>query len=424
MGKLPSMEEPVAQSINRLTAGHVSKITIPGKYPDGGGLLLRIAAGGSKQWQFRFRKSGRERYMGLGSTRTVSLAEARAHALDARKLLLEGRDPIEERNKVKRDVLISQTPSVTFAEAFKQYLTAHSSSWKNEKHRWQWQQTIEAHALPKIGELAVQDVDTAAVRKVLEPIWCTTTETATRVRQRIEKILDWATVRGYRDGSNPARWRGHLETQLPRMPKSERVKHFAALPYDQIPIFMAKLRGREALSALALEFLILTAARTGEVINARWSEIDFGRAIWTIPANRMKARREHIVPLSERAAEIVLCLKELTSGGEMVFVTMSGGQMSGEAMRRLLERMGRSDITVHGFRSTFRDWAGDCTSHAREVAEGCLAHTVKGVEAAYRRSDALEKRRLLLTDWSNYCSPPIAADISELIPLKEGAVSA
>lgn len=393
----------MAQSINRLTAGHISKINIPGKYPDGGGLLLRIAAGGSKQWQFRFRRSGRERYMGLGSTRTVSLTEARARALDARKLLLDGRDPIEERNKAKQDALILQTPGITFAEACKQYLTAHSSSWKNEKHRWQWQQTIEAHVLPKIGELPVSDVDTAEVRKVLEPIWWTKTETATRVRQRIEKILDWATVRGYRDGSNPARWRGHLETQLPRMPKSERVEHFAALPYDQIPIFMTQLRDREALSALALEFLILTAARTGEVINARWSEIELGSAIWTIPANRMKARREHVVPLSERAVEIVSGLKELTTGGEMVFSTASGGPMSAEAMRRLLERMGRLDITVHGFRSTFRDWAGDCTSHPREVAEGCLAHTVKGVEAAYRRSNALEKRRSLLADWAAYC---------------------
>lgn len=409
----------MARSINRLTAGHVAKVKTPGSYADGGGLLLRIAPGGSKQWQFRYRFGGRERYMGLGGVQTVSLADAREAALQARKSLLDGHDPIEERRMTKRQALLAQATSITFTDACREYLAAHSSSWRNAKHREQWQRTLEMYAFPVIGDLAVRDIDMAAVLRVLDPIWRDKTETASRLRQRIEKVLDWAAVRGYREGENPARWRGHLETQLPKLSKRERVKHMPALPYEQIGDFISALREREGVSALALEFTILTAARTGEVIGARWDEMDLARAVWTVPAERMKAAREHAVPLSERALKVLTNLRELSTCDTVVFPAPRGGPMSNMAMLQLLKRMGRSDITVHGFRSTFRDWAGDCTAYPREVAEGCLAHTVQGVEAAYRRSDALEKRRRLLGEWARFCDAPKRE--GAIVQISEGA---
>lgn len=394
----------MARSIYRLSAAFVSKATKPGTYSDGAGLILRVAPGGSKQWQLRYRWGGKERYMGLGGVHTVSLANAREAARGARQLLLEGLDPIGHRRKARQAALSDQIHAITFRDACEQYIAAHESSWRNPKHRKQWRSTLERYAWPLIGDLPVRDINTASVHRVLEPIWLTKTETASRLRGRIENILDWATVREYRDGENPARWRGHLQSLLPARSKVQRVKHHVALPYTEIGLFITELLERSGAAARALEFTILTAARTGETLGTTWNEIDFERGVWTVPADRMKAEKEHVVPIPERAQEILKEMRDFGDGGDFVFPGSHGGPLSNMAMLQLIKRMGRKGITVHGFRSCFRDWAGDCTTYPREVAEGCLAHTIKGVEAAYRRSDALEKRRRLLQAWASYCN--------------------
>lgn len=396
----------MARSINRLSAAFVSKVTKPGTHSDGAGLILRVAPGGSKQWQLRYRWGGKERYMGLGGVHTVSLANARDAARQARQLLLEGIDPIGNRQKARQASLSGQIHAITFRDACEQYIAAHETSWRNPKHRKQWWSTLERYAWPLIGGLPVRDIDTAAVHRVLEPIWLVKTETASRLRGRIENILDWATVREYRDGENPARWRGHLQSLLPARSKVQRVQHHVALPYVQIGQFITELRERGGAAARALEFTILTAARTGETLGAKWNEIDLERGVWAVPANRMKAEKEHVVPISDRAQAILSEMEDVSDGGEFVFTGPRGGPLSNMAMLQLIKRMGRKGVTVHGFRSCFRDWAGDCTAYPREVAEGCLAHTIKGVEAAYRRSDALDKRRRLLQAWVTFCDTP------------------
>lgn len=403
----------LARTINRLTAGHVAKLSAPGTYVDGNGLILRIAPGGSKQWQFRYRWGDRERYMGLGGVRSLSLSKAREAARKARELLLEGRDPIEERRAAKRAALAERLKTVTFREACRLYLKAHQSGWRNEKHREQWSRTLEMYAWPFIGDLSVRDIDTAAVHKVLEPVWTTKNETASRLRQRIEKVLDWATVHGYREGENPARWRGHLQALLPAPSKVQKTQHLPALPYQKVGDFLRSLRDRDGIAARALEFTILTVARSSEATGARWEEVDFDAGTWTVPAERMKAGREHVVPLSERAVEILRSMEAVSNGNGFVFPGQRKATLSNMAMLQLLKRMEWQSITVHGFRSTFRDWAGDCTAYPREVAEACLAHTIQGVEAAYRRSDALEKRRRLLDDWAEFCRCPTTQQVFE-----------
>jgi integrase len=408
--------------IGKLNALKVAREKRPGLYGDGGGLYLQVTAGGSKSWIFRYwvaerdpatgkpvrdpttdKVKGRSREMGLGSRITVSLAEARDHALECRKLREKDIDPIDAREEARRHAALERAKSLKFKAAAATYMAAHRIAWKNDKHAAQWTATLQTYAYPLLGEVSVHAIDTALIMKVIEPIWAEKPETANRVRGRIESILDWATVRGYREGENPARWRGHLDKLLPSRSKVRRTQHHSALPYAELPAFMSLLREQEGVAALALEFTILTAARTGEVIGAQQSEINQRERLWTVPAERMKAGKEHRVPLSARALELTATAVE----ADINFVFPGGrlGQpLSNMAMLTVLRRMGRHDLTVHGFRSTFRDWASERTNFPSEVVEMALAHAVDNkTEAAYRRGDLFEKRRRLMDNWAEFC---------------------
>jgi integrase len=403
----------MSREVHRLSAKTVEKAKEPGDYCDGGGLYLQISATGSKSWIFRYARHGKSHWMGLGSERDVSLAEARSKASDARRQLVSGTDPLAAREGHRAQEKLQKVGSISFADCAKKYIDAHKAGWRNEKHVEQWQNSLDTYAGPVIGELAVKDVDTALVLRILEPIWSKKAETASRVRGRIERILDYARVRGYRSGENPARWRGHLDKLLPSAMNKKTREHHAALPYDELPAFMKELRQQGGNAARALEYLILNAARTGEVIGCEpENEIDLKKSVWTVPAGRMKAGKEHRVPLSPQAIKIVEGKPEgkyLFSGGK------EGAPLSNMAMLELLKRMGRDDLTVHGFRSTFRDWAAECTSYPGEVCEMALAHAITDkVEAAYRRGDLFEKRRLLMFDWAKYCDTP-KGDVVRLI---------
>lgn len=356
--------------------------------------------------------------MGLGSCITVSLAEARDRALECRKLREKEIDPIDAREAAKRQAALEQVRSLKFREAAKTYMSAHGVAWKNDKHAAQWASTLEAYAYPVIGDASVQSIDTALVMKVIEPIWAIKPETANRVRGRIETVLDWATARGYRHGENPARWRGHLDKLLPSRAKVRKVQHHSALPYVELPAFLANLREQEGIAARALEFTILTVARTGETIGARRAEFSTKEKLWTVPADRMKSGKEHRVPLSDRALENIPT--EAVDGGDFVFPGGRQGQpLSNMAMLKLLERMGRNDMTVHGFRSTFRDWVAERTNFAAEVVEMALAHAIDSkTEAAYRRGDLFEKRRRLMDAWAEFCGKISAS--GTVVALKTG----
>jgi integrase len=368
---------------------------------------LRIAPSGSKSWIYRFMLAGQAREMGLGSTDDVSLDEARELARECRKLCKQGVDPIEARHRRQVAARLQDARGITFEECARRYIAAHQAGWKNEKHARQWPQTLKAFAFPVFGSLPVQAVDVTLVMKAIEPVWSGKTETASRVRGRIEAVLDWATARGYRTGENPARWKGHLENLLPKKSKLRRVRHLAALPYNEIGAFMTELRRQEGVAARALEFCILTAMRTDEVLGAPWNEIDLDEAIWSVDAERMKAGREHRLPLSDRAIEILEEMRLLRQG-ELVFPgSRAARPLSHMAMLRVLEAMGRSDLTAHGFRSTFRDWAAESTNFPREVCEQALAHAIANkVEAAYRRGDLFQKRRQLMAAWARHCAAP------------------
>jgi integrase len=346
----------MARTIGKLTALAITQAKRRGYYGDGGGLLLQVSDGGAKSWVFRFKESGRLREMGLGPTHTVSLVEARQKALECRKARLDGRDPIQVRQAGRMAAKLDAATAMTFRDCAERYIAAHKAGWKNDKHATQWPATLTTYVYPSFGSLPVQAVDVGLVMKALESIWTEKPETAGRVRGRIESILDWATARGYRQGDNPARWRGHLENLLPKKTKIRRVEHHAALPYPEIGAFIAQLRRQqEGVPARALEFAILTAARTGEVIGARWHEINLTERLWTVPGERMKAGKEHRVPLSDAALAILEKLLE-TRQGDFVFPgSRTGRPISNMAMLMLLRRMGRGDLTAHGFRSSFRD---------------------------------------------------------------------
>ena len=402
---------------NRLTAVAVVRKKKLGRYGDGRGLWLQVSPSGTKSWLFRYMRNGKARQMGLGAVHTVTLAEARETAGDCRKLLLAGLDPIEARRAERMQSRVEAARGTTFKDCGERYIVAHEAGWKNAKHRNQWKSTLATYAYPVLGELSVAAIDTALVLKVIEPIWTVKPETAARVRGRIEAVLDWATAREYRQGDNPARWRGHMDKLLPARSKVARVRHHAALPYGELPVFMAALRKQDGVSPRALEFAILTAARTGETVGARWAEIDANTAVWNVPAERMKGEREHRVPLSARTLEI---LESLPREGEAEFVFPGGraeSPLSNMALLGVLRRMGRGDVTTHGFRSTFRDWAAEQTAYPREVCEAALAHALKDkTEAAYRRGDLFEKRRRLMADWSKYCTlpPPVGEKVVRL----------
>jgi integrase len=393
----------MAPTTGRLTALKVSRAKRPGMYADGDGLYLQITEGGAS-WVYRYMLNGRAREMGLGSLALYGLSEARAKAQDARRLRHQGIDPIEHRRAARAQAQIDAAKSKTFAECADAYIKVHRAGWRNGKHAAQWAATLATHA-GAIGALPVQAIDTTLVMKVLQPIWEKKPETASRVRGRIERILDWAKVSGYRAGENPARWRGHLDHLLAARSRVRKVKHFAALPYAELAGFLAALREQQGIVARALEFTILTAARSGETRGARRSEFDLLDKTWTVPAERMKANREHRAPLPARALTI---LQEMQAHHHCDdgFVFPGGKQdkpLSDMAFSMLLRRMGRGDLTAHGFRSSFRDWAAEQTNFPSEVAEMALAHAVGSkVEAAYRRGDLFEKRRRLMQAWAEF----------------------
>jgi integrase len=402
----------MARTINRLSHRKVEALKKPGMHSDGGGLYLQVTEGADrtprKSWLFRYAVAGRERQMGLGPLSDVSLAEARDRALSARELRRAGTDPITEREASRAEAKLVAAKTMSFDECATAYIAAHRAGWRNIKHANQWTSTISTYCSPIFGKLPVQLVDVGLVMKAIEPLWATKTETAGRVRGRIEQILDWAKVRGYRDGDNPARWRGHLDHLLPARGKISKVKHHPALPYAELPAFMEQLGRRDAVAGRALELAIFTAARTGEVIGAKWSEFDLKSRVWTIPSERMKGGREHRVPLSDAAMRIVRHVSTIREN-DHVFAGDRANALSNMSLLMLLRRMGRADITAHGFRSTFRDWVEEQTDTPRAVAEMALSHSVgNAVEAAYRRGDLFEKRRVLMEKWGQFCDTPPA----------------
>jgi integrase len=359
--------------------------------------------------------------MGLGSLSALSLTDARDKAAECRRLRQEGVDPIEARKAQREQAALEAATMLTFTEAAARYIAAHRSGWKNAKHASQWENTLATYAEPVLGALSIQAIDTAVVLKVVEPIWKAKPETANRVRGRIEAVLDWAKVRGLRQGENPARWRGHLDHLLPAKTKVRRVKHHAALPYADMPAFIAELRAQEGIAARALEFTLLTAARTGDTIGAIWDEANEPEKVWTVPAERMKAGKEHRVPLCDRALAILDDMRSVrASEAPYVFPGgKTGKPLSNMAMTEVLRRMGWGEITVHGFRSTFRDWAAERTNFPNEVVEMALAHAVGDkVEAAYRRGDLFEKRRRLMAEWEAYCNTPAIPAGNKVVALR------
>ncbi len=406
--------------INRLSSAWVRSAK-PGMHCDGGGLYLQSTLGADgtirKSWLFRYALNGRERQMGLGSIETVGLADARQRALDARQLCQQGIDPIEERERQRASRATQNAKVMTLDQCRDAYIAAHHAAWKSARHGIEWKQTLTAYVTPIFGKLPVQAVEGGLILKALEPIWNTKTATASRVRGRIEAILDWATVRGHRSGENPARWRGHLDKLLPTPSKVSTVRHHPALPYAEIGAFMTELRARDALSARALEFVILTATRTGESLGARWDEIDLSARVWTVPAARMKGNKEHRVPLSDAAVAVLRQMAEIRES-VLVFPGHRRSTLNYHSLHNLLDRMGRGDLTAHGFRSTFRDWAAECTNFPNHVVEMALAHSIgDAVEAAYRRGDLFDKRRKLMDAWAAYCEKPTGT-VGKVVPLQ------
>lgn len=426
----------MAKEVNKLTPQTIKKLSDPKYYLDGNGLYLQISIFGTKSWVFKYTLNGRTREMGLGPEHTITLAEAREAATAQRKLLLQGKDPIEERDAAKRALRLEAAKRISFAECAQQYINTHKKEWKNSKHHDQWKNTIATYVDPHIGALAVGDIDTPLVMKCLGSIWTEKPETANRLRGRIEKILDYAKAMQWRAGENPARWKGHLDHLLPAQSRNKRIKHFPALPYTELGEFMATLRQVEGSSAKALEFLILTTARSGEVRGAKWIEMDTVDEVWYVPGERMKGGIDHRVPLSEPALAILERMKKSHSTKGFVFPgSKEDSSLSDMSLTALIRRMdadrmekegkGWRDpkgdvITAHGFRSTFRDWAAERTNYAREVAEHALAHKLPDkVEAAYQRGDLLEKRRRMMEDWATFCSQEYKA--GEVIPLRSNA---
>jgi integrase len=407
------------RELGKLTATGIAKLTKPGRYSDGNGLHLQISRWGTKAWILRYQLNGRAREMGLGGLEDVSLKEARDRARLARGMLVDGIDPIEIRAAKKRALQAEGAKRIAFREAAEQYISSHRAGWRNRKHAAQWLSTLETYAYPIIGDLSVADIDTAHVVKILERIWAAKTDTASRVRGRIERILDWAKARHFREGENPARWKGHIENLLPAKDKVRKVKHREAMSFADVPAFMTELRAKKGISIRALEFTILNSVRTGEVIYARWEEFDLFARTWTIPPERTKSGRPHRVPLNDRSMAILTELPREV-GSPFVFPGAKMGKpLSQAAMLEVLRGMRGYGLTVHGFRSSFRDWVGESTNFPREIAEAALGHVVEGkTEAAYRRGDSLEKRRRLMQAWGRYCATSSYAEPVTYLMLK------
>ena len=400
------------QSFEKLSARKVANIKRSGRYGDGGGLWLQVAQTGTKSWLLRYMLDGKARAMGLGPLHAISLAEARDRARQARQLLADGIDPIADKHEKRAAARLDASREVSFKRCAEQYMAAHEAAWKNRVHRRQWRNSLTSYAYPFLGGLPVASIDTSLILRTLEPLWTTKTETAVRLRLRVEKVLDWAKARGFRQGENPARWRGHLDHLLAAPKKLKKARHHPALPYDQMPAFMGELRERKGLTVNALEILALTATRSNEVMGARWSEIDLKAKVWTVPAERMKSGRQHRIPLSSRALEIFKALPR-QDGNDFVFGV--GRPMHPLRMWETFRAM-RKDFVPHGLRATFRSWAAEQTNYAREICEAALSHAIgDAVELAYMRSDLFEKRRRLMEDWSRFCARPSApAGVTDL----------
>jgi integrase len=396
----------MAKTINRLSVKKVDNLKTSGWHPDGNGLYLQVSKSGSKSWVYRYQVNGKQKWHGLGSyTKENSLQVARSSALKCKQLRRDGIDPIDHKNQIKIDCRLATRSAITFKECAEQFIKSHREGWKSQKHASQWENTLDTYAYPLIGDLPVQAIDGDLVMRVLEPIWFTKTETASRVRQRIENILDWATVKEYRQGDNPALWRGRLDKLLPKRTKVQKPKHFPAMDYRDLPDYFATLRSKKTIASNALAFTILTATRNGEARSASYSEIDERSNIWIIPASRMKAEREHRIPLSDEAIAIITEMKDYKRpADDFVFTGLRPGRAISEAALLKLVKVTHPNLTVHGFRSSFRDWCAEQTSFTREVAEAALAHSIKDkTEAAYQRGDLFEKRRSLMNDWTDYC---------------------
>jgi len=396
---------------NRLTAKFVERVTVPGNYADGGGLYLQVQerrdGSTARSWVVRYRsQTGRMREMGLGAFELVPLADARTRALAARQKAANGCDPIDERHELRAKLRTDESQRMTFEACAKIYIDAHKGAWKNEAHREQWAATLKTYAYPVFGDRPVGEIDQAGVFKVLDPIWSTKTETASRLRGRIEAILDWAKVRGYREGENPARWKGHMAKAFPARTKIQPIQHHPALPYKELPDFMARLLAIESIGAKAFAFCILNVTRTSETILAERAEFKVDERVWVIPPERMKARKEHRIPLADASMTMFKAVSKLSDPDfRYLFESTkrAGEPLSNMTFLTMLKRMERQDLTAHGFRSTFRDWAAETTFYPREVAELALAHAIGDkVEAAYRRGDLLEKRRSLMNDWATF----------------------
>lgn len=405
----------MARKAKELSALEVNRLKTPGHHAVGGvaGLYLYVKDAQARSWVLRIMVGDKRRHMGLGGFPDISLAQAKEKARKARNEISNGIDPIAQRQDVISQLRAQQAIEKTFNQAAEAYIEAHGDTWKNPKHRAQWRSTLETYAYPFMGKLRVQDVAQEHVLKALEPIWKTKNETASRLRGRIETVLDWATVRKYRTGENPARWKGHLDKLLAAPSKIQKVEHHKALHIDQMAIFMSDLRQREGVAAKSLEFTILCAARSGEVRGATWAEINLQTAVWTIPAERMKAGKEHRVPLNESAIRILnaqaLENPNLERQEGLIFRAPRGGPLSDMTMTAVMRRM-KVDAVPHGFRSTFRDWISERTHYPGDLAEQALAHELKNkVEAAYRRGDALEKRREMMTAWEKFCNTLVPA---------------
>ena len=420
----------MARPIHKLTALTIKRTHRDGRHGDGGGLYLQVD-GRSKSWLFRYKRRGQTRYLGFGPIDLVGVEAARAQALECRKLLQAGIDPGAAREAERARLRLEAAKHMTFDACVAAYLDAHGAGWRNPKHRQQWENTLKTYASPLFGTQSVRDVNTGLVMKAIEPIWVKKPETAGRLRGRIESILSWAKVRGYREGDNPARWKGHLDQLLPGRGKIRKVKHHAALPYAELPGFMSAVREQHSIAARALEFTILCGVRTGDVIGSnrddappmRWNRVDLDAAIWTIP--KTKSGSEHKVPLSVAAIDVLRAIGKHKLG-EIVFQSPNKPDrpLSNGAMLALLDRMGPhyASLTVHGFRATFKTWASERTNFPREVVEAALAHTISDqLEAAYRRGDFFEKRRQLMNAWAEFCTKatPITGRVISLASTHE-----
>jgi integrase len=401
---------------DRMTPLAISRLRYDGRRRDGerrrgsirrscgDNLYVQVGRDNRKSWVFRYQINGKSHMAGIGPVNLVTLAEAREITHEMRRMLLKGIDPLVHKRTARAQAQLDEARAITFRECAEAYIRSHEAGWRSAAHRQQWRNTLVQYVHPELGDLPVSAIDTAAVLRCLQPIWHTHTETASRLRGRIENVLDWAKVRGYRDGENVARWRGHLDKMLPRRSKVRRVEHLSAMPYTELPSFMAALRAQDGIAARALEFTILTAARAGEVVGARWSEINLIDKVWTVPAARMKAGKDHRVPLSHRAIEL---LRALPRNGDLIFPSPKLGRVLhlSEPLR-MMRLLGRSE-TVHGLRSSFRDWSADRTNFRADVCEAALAHRIgDAVRLAYQRGDLFEQRSRLMSMWAEFCDTP------------------